>query len=731
MRYALILACVAILAGTVFHALTLGTQIQGLSGAPQIQAKLEAQVTEIVAPLTPRQIDVSADGRSIRLRGQVESDAQQQAIRTAVSSLALLGDLDDDLIVLPTATPFTFTAQKRADGTLDLSGHVPDRRSEDAILAKARMTAGSADVSANLTLAAGAPDAFDWVAAATLGLEALSRLTMGRLDISDDTLTLRGQSPDQTGPQALAGLIGTTAPGTWVLDVAGPAPAGGLAFQASRTADGAVRLDGDAPDQATRQDWLETAGQGGAGPVTDDLRIVSGPADPDHDARVRRALAVLALLDSGAVSVTAKGASVKGEVGTDADLAAVRTAAGDDWQIDIAVQDPTPVARVTLILTPDGRLQVAGILPDGLAPSAFDALAPQVDRTGLAADQGRPMDWTQVIRGLEIVLPRFGKARVAIAEQHLTIDGDLRQGYSVAGSEAALNSVLDRGWRVDIHATQTAPMAELVVSMEDGQIALAGVLPQGLSPDDALAPFGPEAGANGLTAGGSGDPAAWTAGLTGLARAAPLFVSMTADMTHDGARIDGVLKPGYAPRDVQDWLTRQMGSTWQADVSAQQTQPAEGDARTDLDTGEDQTFRGGYWLPMMDFDVSSDTCAARMDAAVQAGQIRFLTGSARIDPDGRALLNRLAAIALHCLSGPALALEIQGHTDSTGTEPSNQALGQARADAVAAALQDRGVRPDALTARGLGASQPVASNDTEAGRALNRRITFVWTKTDG
>ncbi|MCK5191589.1 MAG: OmpA family protein, partial [Methylococcales bacterium] len=76
---------------------------------------------------------------------------------------------------------------------------------------------------------------------------------------------------------------------------------------------------------------------------------------------------------------------------------------------------------------------------------------------------------------------------------------------------------------------------------------------------------------------------------------------------------------------------------------------------------------------------------------------------------------------------PALTVEIQGHTDSQGAEEYNQKLSERRADAVKQKLVDHGISSARLTTKGFGESTPVASNDTEAGRAHNRRVAYKRT----
>jgi OOP family OmpA-OmpF porin len=77
---------------------------------------------------------------------------------------------------------------------------------------------------------------------------------------------------------------------------------------------------------------------------------------------------------------------------------------------------------------------------------------------------------------------------------------------------------------------------------------------------------------------------------------------------------------------------------------------------------------------------------------------------------------------------PGLTVEIQGHTDSYGKDAYNQGLSERRAKSVKKELVDQGVNGNRLTTKGFGESQPVESNDTDEGRAYNRRV--VYKRTD-
>lgn len=102
--------------------------------------------------------------------------------------------------------------------------------------------------------------------------------------------------------------------------------------------------------------------------------------------------------------------------------------------------------------------------------------------------------------------------------------------------------------------------------------------------------------------------------------------------------------------------------------------------------------------------------------------ITFDTGSSNLMPASRPILDRLASILN---THPQLTARVEGHTDSTGDTSLNQNLSQERADKVRDELALRGVAVTRVQAKGMGASEPKAANDTEEGRAQNRRIEIV------
>ena len=103
--------------------------------------------------------------------------------------------------------------------------------------------------------------------------------------------------------------------------------------------------------------------------------------------------------------------------------------------------------------------------------------------------------------------------------------------------------------------------------------------------------------------------------------------------------------------------------------------------------------------------------------------ILFDTDSDRLKPDSAPVIKM---IAQGLQSNPNLKLRIEGHTDATGGDAHNLDLSKRRAEAVKTVLVSQfGIGADRLTTMGLGASKPIDTNDTPAGRAQNRRVEFV------
>jgi outer membrane protein OmpA-like peptidoglycan-associated protein len=107
---------------------------------------------------------------------------------------------------------------------------------------------------------------------------------------------------------------------------------------------------------------------------------------------------------------------------------------------------------------------------------------------------------------------------------------------------------------------------------------------------------------------------------------------------------------------------------------------------------------------------------------ITMADVLFDTGKYDLRQPTREALARLSGIVL---AHPGLKLEVEGHTDSTGSDELNQRLSEQRADTVRGYLVQQGLAADSITATGFGKASPVADNATAAGRQKNRRVELV------
>lgn len=110
------------------------------------------------------------------------------------------------------------------------------------------------------------------------------------------------------------------------------------------------------------------------------------------------------------------------------------------------------------------------------------------------------------------------------------------------------------------------------------------------------------------------------------------------------------------------------------------------------------------------------------------GHVTFATESAQITPAFHSTLDQVASTIAEYQN---TRVQINGHTDSTGSDSYNQQLSERRAQSVASYLSSRGVASNRMSIAGYGETQPVASNDTADGRQQNRRVEIILSPNGG
>jgi outer membrane protein OmpA-like peptidoglycan-associated protein len=127
----------------------------------------------------------------------------------------------------------------------------------------------------------------------------------------------------------------------------------------------------------------------------------------------------------------------------------------------------------------------------------------------------------------------------------------------------------------------------------------------------------------------------------------------------------------------------------------------------------------GCPLPQYPANVKPEPVQSEVITLSDAGDVLFAFNQSELTP---AAQSKLDSLMPKLQSADVVSIKVIGHTDNIGSDTYNQALSERRASSVAAYLLSQGLAPNKLTSEGKGQSQPVADNETEEGRAKNRRV---------
>lgn len=127
----------------------------------------------------------------------------------------------------------------------------------------------------------------------------------------------------------------------------------------------------------------------------------------------------------------------------------------------------------------------------------------------------------------------------------------------------------------------------------------------------------------------------------------------------------------------------------------------------------------GCPLPQYPVSVPAEPAQSEVITLSDAGDVLFAFNQSELTPTAK---SQLDSIMGKLEDADVVSIKVVGFTDSVGSDAYNQALSQRRASSVAEYLLSQGVAPNKLTSEGKGESQPVADNETDEGRAKNRRV---------
>lgn len=746
MRLRAILFAVVVLAGVGWAAWVLAVRATAWFEA--------ATVAELDGALDAAGLDwagIAADGLNVTLSGAAPDETSRfrahEIVRQIVTD-ARITDATTLAEAAPLAPPSFALELLRNEDDISLIGLVPEAGGRDVI--RAALGAGGLDEHVTDMLeAASDPAPAGWREALGYGLALVAELPRAKVSVAPGKVGVIAVADSDAERAALVARLERGAPQGVALDldISAPRPViAPFAFDAT-LADGRLAVSACSADSDDAAARIVAAAQAAGLDGAADCAVGLGAPSPDWAAAIERGLAALSDLGGGRFVLR----DLSAELTAPEDTAPERLAAVSD-ALDRGLPDVFQLATVVpprmettadgdLVYAPefvarlgdDGVVRLAGPVRDAASGTAIASVAASlfghervIDET--AVDPALPDGWpVRVLAGVE-ALARLREGTLTVTPAAVSLDGwGIEPGLSallrnqLAAKVGAAETIVDVTFNAD--AARAAALAarprpeicadQIAAILADGSIRFtqgsSEIAPESRGVIAAIADVlrgcpGAEFEIAGYT-DSQGNPAVNQA--LSEARAEAVVAALEASdlpLVRLHAR-------GYgAERPVADNAT-EAGRAQNRRIEFVLAPPGGFPAEASLPEG-----------PLPPLDPATATCAAGIADILGSESIQFAAGSATIAPESRATIDRLRDALEGC---PDAAFEIGGHTDSQGSESGNQRLSEDRARAVLGALRSDALPLLAMTAKGYGESEPVADNDTEEGRAQNRRIAFT------
>ena len=713
----------------VIGGVVLAAGIGGLGwyGSANNAKRMQTQVAEGAAKIANAsafgvQTDVS--GRDIVAMGNVADQAEFDRLKGALNDVEGRRVVDmSGITLLPVADPFEMTAIRADDGTTTLSGAIGGDVDREIVAVQA------GDLANDLILSSGTPDD-GWAGVSANAMAGLAQLKSGEMTLSDRTLTLTGLAQSPVEKTAALNAIGELPDGYTLneaIDVEDDGtPLRLMLTSANDTVSGTGKVPADMTAQAI-SDAFDTIG---------DIDVIeAGPAmnGSDWDGFARQGMTALAMTDAGVLAIEDKVLTLTG-TGTPDGIAAAKAALSDLPNGYTATTDLTFTddgAPLSLSMEYDGRAVTAdGKYPAGYTPNTVnDAGQTNTGRNSFFADD-TGMFTANADAGIA-ALGLLEDGSLSVTENEIILTGtaatpDIEAAVTEALQSAAEGSSVQQDLTL-IDDGSPASWALDYSAANGGDVT--GKLPKDLTTDAIAAALG----VNNLdgtptTALLDGEAGPNLSALEVAAEYLPDIEALSYSTSEDGQALDIVLSPGVNADLVAADLAQRLSGDVDFTASSMEELPDVGAIRTNQATMQRERFQFGNWLPILSFAPVPSICRDQSGAALEGTGVNFISGSAQLDAKSNRAINALSAIAQRCISEGGLSLEVGGHTDNTGNALNNEVLSENRAKAVRDALIARGADAAAITATGFGQTQPIADNETQDGRAANRRTEFIWSE---
>ncbi len=658
------------------------------------------------------------DGRDAAISGSAGDDNDGARALATIRSIWGVRIAEDHSGLIERADRFVWKAVSQGGNKLVLTGFVPSEQARKSIVTAARNRFSRYKISDEMRLARGAPDIEPWTAGTNFALTQLAELKQGAVELSALDLYIAGEAATPPAYRSVKAALKDGLPRNVALarDKVTPPTVSQYALQA-RYDGSALEITGLAPSEKSNAGTADRAKRFyGSARINNKLEIAAG-APKGWDEASAVALEQMSKLRSGEVDIRGEELLFKGEAADEATASAVRRQLKLDVPQNYKVVEqirfprspvPDPTAGYVMgISHGGGAVEVTGMVPSEAARAALvDAVKARFpgrtvsDRTQIVA--GAPDGWQQcVVAGLAS-LARLQNGKSILTDRNLSLTG-ATDDYAVSQSvprdvKAAVGRTCEAVADVTFTGDLKANLTWKATRADNGMIRLEGQVPDDATRDEVFETaqqfFSGASVTENMTSAGAPPEPWFTAARTGLKQLSRL---RRGELTIAGADVTlrGLADSSTVASEVQSAV------------------------KGDLPEG----FKGNPIIEVMSANErAADQCQELMRQTTAKGTINFSRASADLTSDSAETLRELAEIANEC---PTFRIEIEGHTDAEGTDERNQRLSDRRARSVADFLAQSGVDSRRLSAVGYGATRPVADNESDAGRARNRRIEFV------
>lgn len=656
--------------------------------------------------------EVALDGRDLTLRGMAP-DEQAQADALSLASAAYdVRVATNASILIPEQKPYRLSGEKTAEG-ITLSGFVPNEAARKRIIETMTAAMPGLAITDTMTLARGAPDGLD--ALAGFGARQFTRFSTGRFDITDTAVSVEGRALTPDDYEAALRGVAEAVPANGTLSSADiePAPLGGDFVWSAAWNGSELILDGYAPDPGTRSAIEARARQLlPSATIENRLRIASG-APEEFPALTDFALAQLPLLSAGKAGLANAALSIEGTALGVAEFGSVTAALGGKLPAGMtigaqSIEPPVAAGPYGFAAERAGNeIVLTGFAPDEALRAGIVSMAQAanpganvIDRLAIATGVPDGMDWLAATGEAVRAIGDFTKGRAAISGTVFSVEGETADDAAFSRAQALVTGPLGGGLTMgssDIGLPKISPYTWSAARSADGSVTLDGFVPAEAvkiaNADLAGVKLGAVAIADGQKLG-AGAPGGFEAATSVALQAISRLDESIASITGTTLSVTGVALSQSARDDIARTLASDLPEGWTgaADISVKAAPEAA---------------------------LTTDACQQALSGLVNTNTVLFEPGQAVIRADSFGLLDRISYTVRACGSA---RVEIAGHTDSDGSDETNQALSETRAKAVADYLAAAGVDVARLETVGFGESQPVADNATPEGKAKNRRI---------